>query len=97
VRNRTPILLKKESNGNTISCENWSNSKNSIRHNHDEFDHAHFSHITHWNEDYFPLLANLTYLPLYIIIYIPGGDVLYIPTGWWHWVRTYRRSASINY
>ena len=70
------------------------NRTNGFTHSYTGTKLGHFSQITSANKDGFPLLNNAsptTYT-------VKAGDVLYIPGGWWHWIRSQGdRCLSVNY
>lgn len=72
--------------------KSWGNSDNIKKHNTNEYDHAHFSMISEWDENKFPLLSktNVKFVEL------NSGDMLLIPKGWWHWIRS-DKSIAVNY
>lgn len=56
--------------------------------------YGHFSQITSHNQDKFPLFKKAS--PLRFTL--NKGDSLYIPSNWWHWVKSYGdRSISVNF
>lgn len=71
---------------------NWGNKSNQKRHNTFEYDHAHFSEITEWNESIYPSLKKTN--PKFFEL--NPGEALYIPKKWWHWVKS-EKCLAINY
>lgn len=71
-----------------------SQKTNGQAHLYDDSNYAHFSQITESNKHRFPKLAKAS--PITFTLKV--GQSLYIPRGWWHWVKSYgNRSLSINY
>jgi hypothetical protein len=69
---------------------------NSTGHLYNDSKYAHFSQITEHNKHLFPLLSKTT--PVHVIL--NKGDCLFIPKGWWHWVKSYAptgRCISLNF
>ena len=68
-------------------------SNNFNRHKHSDVTYAHFSWIDKVNYFLYPKLL-LTSPQKYTL---KAGDALVIPKNWWHWVKTYDQSYSINF
>ena len=68
-------------------------SPNEYKHKSTESLYAHYSPIDEYDCEKFPNLA-LTSPQHYTL---QSGQSLYIPRGWWHWVKTTRRTFAINY
>jgi hypothetical protein len=64
-----------------------------IRHHTDEYYFAHFSEITSTNYREYPDYLMKT-TPIYITL--KAGDSLYIPSKWWHHIKSYR-CVAVNY
>ena len=63
------------------------------RHLTNEYNFAHFSRITAHNKWFFPKL--LFTKPLKYIV--NEGESLWIPRGWWHWVKSEEGTIAISY
>ena len=63
------------------------------RHLTNEYNFAHFSRITDNNKWFFPQLL-LTKPLKYTVI---EGEALWIPRGWWHWVKSEPGTMAISY
>lgn len=58
----------------------------------DDFGYAHFSAVSDLNKDKYPEFQKAT--PIKFTL--KKGDTLIIPKKWWHWVKSYGRTISIN-
>ena len=70
-----------------------SNSANATRNRDNNFGYAHFSEVDRIDLERFPDLANAR--PYRCVI--QAGESLFIPRGWWHWVKTLEKCAAVNY
>jgi hypothetical protein len=71
-----------------------SQKTNGAAHLYSDSNYAHFSRITEHNKHLFPDFAKAS--PQKFILH--PGDVLFIPSKWWHWVKSFgSRSISINF
>lgn len=66
---------------------------NESRHLYDNNNYAHYSKIT---------TKNILFYPKYIFSHpqkytLYAGDALIIPKKWWHWVKSYENTFSVNY
>lgn len=68
-------------------------SSNDYRHKSSDSLYAHYSRVDEYNCNIFPNLA-LTH-PIHYRL--KSGQSLYIPKNWWHWVKTTKKTFSINY
>ena len=75
-----------------VYIENYK-SINESKHKDNESLYAHFSQIDKYNYLLFPKLIFCN--PIYINL--KGGESLYIPKNWWHWIKTTEKTFAINY
>ena len=68
-------------------------SQNLVRHRDIDSLYAHFSKIDTYNYFIFPKLL-LTH-PIYFTL--KKGESIYIPKKWWHWIKSVKKSFSINF
>jgi hypothetical protein len=68
-------------------------SPNEYKHKSTDSLYAHYSPIYEYDCDKFPNLALTT--PQHFTL--QSGESLYIPRGWWHWVKTTKRTFAVNY
>ena len=61
--------------------------------------YAHFSRVWPARESYVlrPLLYPLSILATPRDFELVAGECLYIPTGWWHWVRSGHATIGVNF
>lgn len=71
-----------------------SQKTNGSAHLYKDSSYAHFSQITEANKHRFPALSNASPRTFNL----RAGDALFIPAGWWHWVKSFGdRCISVNY
>lgn len=71
-----------------------SQKSNGAGHLYQDAKYAHFSQITEHNKHLFPSFKNAS--PQTFTLH--KGDCLYIPSKWWHWVKSYGdRCLSVNF
>ena len=68
-------------------------SENATRHLTSSYGYAHFSKITMNSWMLYPSL--LFTHPIHIVL--NEGESIFIPSKWWHWVRTEPNSYAINF
>lgn len=68
-------------------------SSNEYRHKSADSLYAHYSQIDSYDFNKYPDLALAS--PLHFTL--RSGQSLYIPKGWWHWVKTTKRTFAINF
>ena len=66
---------------------------NSSRHKNSEFLFGHFSTVDKFDTDRFPKLK----FTKPIKFKLNKGESIYIPKGWWHWIKSTSKSFAINY
>tara|TARA_B100000886_G_scaffold163954_1_gene111779 strand:- start:1235 stop:2632 length:1398 start_codon:yes stop_codon:yes gene_type:complete len=68
-------------------------SSNHHRHRESNSLYAHFSAVDQLNTELYPNLKFTN--PIYFKL--KKGQSLYIPKGWWHWIKTTSKSFAVNY
>ena len=66
---------------------------NISRHKNSEFLFGHFSSIDKFDLKKFPKLEFTNPIKLKL----KKGESIYIPKGWWHWIKTTTKSFAVNY
>ena len=69
------------------------NTSNLIRHNNTNPNYARFSKVDTYNYLIFPKLVFTN--PIYFIL--KQGESLYIPKGWWHWIKNTKKTFAVNH
>ena len=69
------------------------NSSNLHRHKKSDSLYAHFSEVDEFDIELYPNLKFTN--PLYFKL--EKGQSIYIPKGWWHWIKTTTKSFAVNY
>ena len=75
------------------NCHLLYKSKNQPRHLDSTATYAHFSAIDKENLLVFPRLS----LASPVDLILKSGDCLYIPAGWWHWIKTTQPTHAVNF
>ena len=68
-------------------------SSNRHRHRESNSLYAHFSAVDQFNTELYPNLKFTN--PIYFNL--EKGQSIYIPKGWWHWIKTTTKSFAVNY
>ena len=69
------------------------NSSNLHRHKKSDSLYAHFSDVDEFDTELYPNLKFTN--PLYFKL--EKGQSIYIPKGWWHWIKSTTKSFAVNY
>ena len=69
------------------------NSSNHHRHKQSDSLYAHFSSVDEFNTELYPNLKFTN--PIYFKL--EKGQSIYIPKGWWHWIKSTTKSFAVNY
>ena len=69
------------------------NSSNHHRHKQSDSLYAHFSSVDELNTELYPNLKLTN--PIYFKL--EKGQSIYIPKGWWHWIKSTTKSFAVNY
>ena len=69
------------------------NSSNHHRHKKSDSLYAHFSSVDEFNTELYPNLKLTN--PIYFKL--EKGQSIYIPKGWWHWIKSTTKSFAVNY
>ena len=68
-------------------------SRNLDRHKNSEFLFGHFSSVDKFDFKKFPKLEFTNPIKFKL----EKGESIYIPKGWWHWIKSTEKSFAINY
>ena len=69
------------------------NSSNLHRHKKSDSLYAHFSDVDQFDTELYPNLKFTN--PIYFKL--EKGQSIYIPKGWWHWIKSTIKSFAVNY
>ena len=69
------------------------NSSNLHRHKKSDSLYAHFSDVDEFDTELYPNLKFTN--PLHFKL--EKGQSIYIPKGWWHWIKSTTKSFAVNY